>query len=69
MLSNASLSDVAPESPIWFPEEEEWDEKIQLKSNCCNDELWSNASLSDVAPDAPIWFPRRRKRWKNTFQI
>ena len=50
--------------------EEEWDEKIQLKFNCCNDEFWSNASLSDEAPDAPILLPRRRRmRWKNTTQI
>ena len=44
--------------------EEEWNEKIPPKSNCCNDEFWSNASLSDEAPDKPIWFPRRRMRYK-----
>ena len=48
----------------YYLEEEEWDEKILLKSNCCNDEFWSNAQLSDEAPDAPILFPRRRMRWK-----
>ena len=47
--------------------EEEWDEKIQLKSNCCNDEF--NASLRDLAPESPIWLARRRMRWKNTAQI
>ena len=49
--------------------EEEWDEKILYKTNCCNDELWSNASLSAEAADAPIWLPRRRMRWKNTSQM
>ena len=34
--------------------EEEWDERILNKSNCCNDEFWSNAQLSDEAPDEPI---------------
>ncbi len=38
--------------------EEEWDEKIPLKFNCCNDELWSNAQLSDEAPDASISFSK-----------
>ena len=36
--------------------EEEWNEKIHLKFNCCNVEFWSNASLRDEAPDEPIWF-------------
>ena len=49
--------------------EEEWDEKIPLKFNCCNDELWSNASLRDLTPESPILLPRRRMRWKNTTQI
>ena len=37
--SNASLRHWAPESPIWFPEEEKWDEKnnpnlIVVMMNC-----------------------------------
>ena len=44
--------------------EEEWDEKIPLKYNCCSEELWSNAVLSEEAPDAPILLSWRRMRWK-----
>ena len=45
--------------------EEEWDEKIPPKCNCCNDVLWSNASLRHLATDEPpIVFPWRRMRWK-----
>ena len=42
--------------------EEEWNEKIPPKFNCCNDEFWNNAQLRDEAPDAPIWLSRRRMR-------
>ena len=48
----------------YYLEEEEWDEKMPSKSNCCNDEFWSNASLRDLAPDAPISLSWRRMRWK-----
>ena len=44
--------------------EEERDEKIHSKFNCCNDEFWSNASLSDEAPESPILLSRRRMKWK-----
>ena len=49
--------------------EEEWDEKILAKSNCCNDEFWSKTDLSEEAPDAPISLARKRMKWKNTSQI
>ena len=66
--SNASLRDLAPESPILLSEEE-WDERILNKYNCCNVELWSNASLRDLAPESPILLSRRRMRCDKTFQI
>ena len=47
--------------------EEEWDEKIQLKFNCCNDEFWSNASLRDLAPDAPIWLSE--EKWRQMMML
>ena len=48
--------------------EEEWNEKIHPKFNCCNDEFRSNAELRDLAPDEPISLSKRM-RWKNTSQI